>query len=189
MEGRKQHHGEILTVTVSYIDWRSVMKFVRVNEARREALDNLFNMYVHELSQYNSWLAEQLDHQGVFLRGVVDDYMANEDVICYLITDQGELAGFLILLKNPAIKKSLDYSIEEFFVIHRYRKTGLARKAWKALFRKYPGRYCVQVLKKNLHAHRFIRNYVAGQGVHFSFTRCDDFVDNYIFEMTGHALL
>lgn len=165
------------------------MKFVKVNEARREVLDRLFNMYVHELSEYNSWLAEQMDHEGVFLRGAVDEYLSNKEIVPYLITEQGELAGFLILQKNPTIKKNLDYSIEEFFVIHRYRGTGLARKAWKALFRKYPGRYCVQVLKRNLHAHRFIRNYVTSQGVHFSFTRYDDFVDNYCFEMTGHALL
>lgn len=165
------------------------MKLIRVTSVRREALENLFNMYVHELSQYSSWLAEQLDEDGVFLRGVVDAYMENDDAIPYLVTHNGELAGFLILLKNPTIKRRLDYSIEEFFVVHRFRNSGVARKVWKALFSRYPGRYCAQVLKRNLHAHRFIRKFVTGLGVRYQFTRQDDFVDNYVFEITEKHVL
>ncbi len=156
------------------------MRFVAVGNKNRQTFDNLFNLYLHDLSEYSIWVAERQGEDGIYLRGITDGYFDDETIV-YLMYYKEHLAGFICLSWGSKSKHKADYMLEEFFVLRPFRKTGFARKAVREIFRKYPGKYTLNVLKENVHAHRFWRKIIVSTGADFKFLRCDEEQDSYVF--------
>ncbi len=78
-----------------------------------------------------------------------------------LIYEKGKIGGFLFVRRRRLADGVLGANMEEFFVLNRYRRCGVGRRAAGLAFRMLPGRWQVKVLLKNRGARRFWRNVIA----------------------------
>lgn len=68
------------------------------------------------------------------------------------------IVGFLLLLERPFLKKDYDYSINDLFILRKYRRKGIAMSLLKELFNQKKGKYFVVELTKNESAVFFWKN-------------------------------
>lgn len=78
----------------------------------------------------------------------------------YIIRCDGKIAGFA-LVDSPANHPDGDHYMTEFFVLKRFRRQGVGRKAACLLFDKYPGRWYVSQISDNLPAQNFWRSIIS----------------------------
>ncbi|MDO5294577.1 MAG: GNAT family N-acetyltransferase [bacterium] len=158
------------------------MRFVAVGKKNRETFDNLFNLYLHDLSEYSTWVGERQGDDGIYLKGITDKYFDDETIV-YLIYYHEHLAGFICLSWGSKAEHKADYMIQEFFILRPFRKTGFAKRTVREIFKKYPGKYSLHVLKENIPAHRFWRRKITEAGASFKFYWYDEEQDTYLFEI------
>ena len=146
------------------------IKLQIIGENDREVFRNLFNLYQHDLSMIADFLFPTVDERGFYDYETIEEYFAS-NALCqgklfmYLITADGNIAGFCLLTQAPyVIKAGCDYCINEFFIIGSYRKKGIAREACKVIFERHPGRYCFEVIDSNVRAKSFWKKLVTELG-------------------------
>jgi predicted acetyltransferase len=74
-----------------------------------------------------------------------------------LITVNDEPAGFVNVARPPHAHPSVDYRIEDFFIINQWRRAGVGREALGIIVQRYPGRWEVGWLPMNKPAEQFWR--------------------------------
>jgi aminoglycoside 6'-N-acetyltransferase I len=74
-----------------------------------------------------------------------------------LIAVNDEPAGFADVARPPHASPSVDYRIEDFFIVNKWRRVGVGREALRLIVERYPGRWEVGWLPKNEPAARFWR--------------------------------
>src|SRR5262249_11253970 len=90
----------------------------------------------------------------------------------FLIRADGRLAGFALVRRidtNPAT-----YDMGEFFVLRRYRRTGIGGTAARELFDRFAGAWQVRELPANMSAQAFWRR-VIDEYVRGDFTEGQEF--------------
>ena len=95
----------------------------------------------------------------------------------FFIHVNGHLAGFVVVVEHEP-----ETWITQFFIVKRYRRKGVGRRAAVQCFRKYPGRWKLQVHVQNKGSESFWRKVLLGSAedvvdevvgretLHFSFT-------------------
>ena len=64
-------------------------------------------------------------------------------------------AGFCLLQHAPAAPEGRDHYIDEFFVVHPYRRSGIGRAVVQAVCSERSGSWCVDMKARNRPAHAF----------------------------------
>ena len=133
------------------------MTKVHVQPAPREAIEavaNLMQLYSHDLSEFQQ---APLDDKGLFGLGPdFDIYWEEPGRYPFLILVDTELAGFAFI---RALTEQT-YSVAEFFIARRFRRSGVGAVAAKYLFDKFRGNWQVAELEKNLPAQQFWRTVI-----------------------------
>lgn len=116
----------------------------------KKAFINMFNIYAHELSRYNPWLATQISMEGNYLEEYVKEYFANPAKRPFIILCDSRPAGmFVVSGQNDS------FDIEEFFVTIPYRKKGIATNIVKLLLSQVEKPCEISILEKNESAIQF----------------------------------
>ena len=124
----------------------------------RKAIENLFQLYVHDFSeQWSGTERGELDAEGRFESYPFDVYWRDEGRVPLLIMAGGFLAGFALLNQHAHSGRALDRSMAEFFVVRKHRRGGVGRRAAHAIFGRYPGQWEAAVARPNLGALAFWR--------------------------------
>jgi predicted acetyltransferase len=163
---------------VAIIDaWRVV--------AAREFLRNVWPMYVHEISGFDTDFYV-LDESGRWTPDIVEDWIssmtppqnlritraeqssAQQFQRAHVITTGGRPVGFVCVGMRPFkyMPVDADLNIAEFFLIHASRRTGTATRALELLLRRYVGRWHLRAVHDNARAIRFWRKALPSAGVH-----------------------
>ena len=131
-------------------------------------LGNLLELYVHDLSEI---FPVELGPDGRFGYEKLPLYWAEPAVRHAFLIKQGRLvAGFAFAtLGSPASEDPEDLDVAEFFVLRRYRRSGIGRQAAMALWDSVPGHWVVRVSEANRAGLSFwsevIRAYTSGDFV------------------------
>lgn len=126
-------------------------------------LANLLELYQHDLSDC---FAVEIGADGRFGYQKLPLYWSEpERRFPFLIRCGTNVAGFvLVMLGSPISDDPTVYDVAEFFVLRRYRRSGVGRQAVRALWDQYPGRWMVRVFERNAGAvpfwERVISEYV-----------------------------
>jgi predicted acetyltransferase len=75
-----------------------------------------------------------------------------------LIRVDGEPAGFAQVARPPHAHRSMDYRMEDFFVVNKSRGRGIGKSAVEQIFARYPGRWEIGWVAKNRPAELFWRS-------------------------------
>lgn len=119
----------------------------------KEILRNLLALYLHDLSEFTADL--DINERGFFEYEGLNMYYQKETLSPLLYKVDGEYAGFILFNEPPYAPEDVDYNINEFFLLRKYRGKGIAQEVTKELFRQYPGRYMILQLVANTPAIKF----------------------------------
>jgi predicted acetyltransferase len=135
----------------------------RAGPGRRETLANLLQLYTHDFSE--QWAGEphgDLGEDGRFAAyPFLDSYWTEADREPLLIRAEGKLAGFALVNAFAHSGLPIDFSVAEFFVARKYRRSGVGLAAATEIIRARPGQWEIAVARKNLAAQPFWRRVAA----------------------------
>ncbi|WP_256815431.1 GNAT family N-acetyltransferase [Cytobacillus sp. Bac17] len=128
------------------------VKIVKAEWKDRDIVRNMYAFYLHDLTKYTDAL--KVNEEGTFEFDAFSLIWDKEGIEPYLIKADGKLAGFLLLLRAPFLRKA-DYCINDFFLYNSFRGENVGQTAIDLLFSKYKGTYYIEQLKRNEPAIRF----------------------------------
>lgn len=148
------------------------IKIIKARKVHKDILKNLFVYYRYDLfshTEKDSCLS--LNKYGIIygrMHRTHDSAMAEYDeifnypkmVFVYLIYIEKIPVGFAIILKQPYFNKMIDYKLDEFFIVNRYRKKGFGESAFCEIIAKHNGVWELGILKENKAAIAFWRKVI-----------------------------
>jgi len=125
----------------------------------KQILNNLLKMYCYEWSQYNNI---DVDNQGSFeYEYHISDYWDKENHFPFFIKVNGILAGFVLIDDEFDLHLNYDYAMSEFFIMYKYRQTGVGRYVANAVFDMFHGKWELKRHPHNIASVRFWDNIVS----------------------------
>ena len=136
---------------------------VEAPAAQRPVLERLLQLYLHDFSEFAPIGSPhgEVDAEGRFFYPPLDGYWRESGHIPLLIRADDRIAGFVLVHQWSALRLPLDHGVAEFFVLRKYRRAHVGRRAALAVFRRYPGRWEVPVAWYNPPALAFWRKVTA----------------------------
>jgi predicted acetyltransferase len=130
---------------------------------RRATFENLFQLYVHDFTeQWHGLPRGELGEDGLFAAYEYwDGYWTEPDRVPILIRADGHVAGFALVNNSAHSGLPTDYSIAEFFVARKHRRSGVGQAAALAILGARPGQWDVAVSRRNIGAQYFWRRVAA----------------------------
>lgn len=118
----------------------------KVQIQEKHILRNLYSLYLHDLSAYSHELL--VNDEGIFEYDSFEMIWNTEGLSPFLIKVEGKLAGFVLLLEAPFLKR-VDYCINDFFLLNGYRGRGYGQDAFKHICQTRQGKYAVEQIVEN----------------------------------------
>ncbi|OMF94774.1 GNAT family N-acetyltransferase [Paenibacillus sp. FSL R7-0337] len=150
----------------------------QITDTNKEQFENLFNYYLYELSAYSQ---EDIGAEGTFEMEDISPYYRDERLYPYFITFNEKIVGFILVTSPPFVAKEVDYSVQELFVLPKYRGTNIAKDAVLQIFKLYSGRYEVGMFKSNVKAVKFWTKLISALEIPV-------FVEDAFTEIQGNAV-
>ena len=112
-------------------------------------LANLLELYLHDLSE--AFPSIELGPDGRFGYPKLALYWSEpERRFPFLIKYGARVAGFALVTRgSPASNDPNVFDLAEFFVLRRYRRTGVGRRAAFLVWDRFPGPWTVRVFEAN----------------------------------------
>lgn len=151
--------------------------------AARTFVRNVWPMYVHELSGFDSdfyWL----DSAGRWQPDIVEDWLsdvtpeanlraihlpapAHPSQRTHVISNGDRPVGFVCIGVKPFkyMPEDVEFRLAELFLIHEARGRGVGARAVDLLFHRYSGSWQLEVIHDNLRAIAFWRRVLAASNV------------------------
>ncbi len=136
-----------------------------VPKERKQTINRLMQFYLYDFTCY---LDLNVDQEGAYpaYPGLEAYWSSGNNKFAYQFTVDGHIAGFALvdrLLRNPEGQ----FYMTEFFVMKKYRRSGVGTWAAHKLFDLYPGQWKVSQIRANTPArdfwHRVIGSYTNGE--------------------------
>lgn len=115
----------------------------------RAVLDQLLELYAHDFSEFT---AADIDAVGRFGYRYLDGYWTEPDRHPFLVRVDGRIAGFVF------VRSGQPHDMAEFFVMRKYRRSGIGRKVAHDVLARFPGEWQVRQIATNAAATSFWRS-------------------------------
>ena len=127
-------------------------------------LGNLLELYIHDLSDIFPHV--ELGPEGRFGYQRLPLYWTEpEHRFPFVIRSAGRVAGFALVQRTSSTGNNPGgYDVAEFFVLRRYRRSGVGRRAAVLLWNRLPGQWTVRVAEENHPALAFWSGAIAAYG-------------------------
>ena len=126
----------------------AIVEIVEVAPAQREVVARLVELYQYDFSEFDD---ADVDRAGAYGYAFLDRYWIEPERHAFLLRIGGKWAGFaLVRTGNPN-------DMAEFFVMRKYRRSGVGTTFARDLFTRFPGRWQVRELEANVPAQQFWR--------------------------------
>ena len=129
------------------------IKIEKVDYENKQVLKNIYQYYLHDLSAYND---EDIDGEGLYDVNFLDLFWEKEGLSAFFIEINEQILGFILLQSGKyAPPSGEDYYVSEFFILKKYRRKGVGRKAVETLFGMFSGNYLLAQMPNNNPAIKF----------------------------------
>ena len=130
----------------------------QVDDSCDSILKNLFEHYLHDMAE---WFEFDSEETGAYNYPTSTVWEKGYKV--HLLYHQTIPMGFALLGSGEEFVQQADLQdVDEFFVVRRYRRTGVGRAFAGHLWDHSPGDWLVRVFQRNLPAMPFWRNTIDG---------------------------
>lgn len=140
------------------------IKLVKVEVKDKEILRNLLEKYDYEFSQWDN-----RDVNGLGLYGYIylDCYWTEEKRWAFFIKVDDKLAGFVMVRSIQEAEEETVFSMSEFFVMYKYRRSGVGKYAAMKTFDMFQGKWQLKRHPKNTASvyfwNKIISDYTKGE--------------------------
>ncbi len=134
------------------------LEIERVPIEDKSVLRNLLELYIYDFTEFGPY---DVDAHGLFGYKYLDLYWTEEGRYPFIYRVDGKIAGFALVRRE--FREDLEeycYSIAEFFVMKRYRGSGIGRDVAFYLFQQFPGLWEVDEMESNKPAQAFWRKVI-----------------------------
>lgn len=115
------------------------LEISRVLEKDKAVLRRLLELNSYDFSEFNR---EDLNEHGLFDYEYLDNYFTENERYAFFIKVEGKYAGFVMLNKYCFVLKDENArAVSEFFILRKYRRLGIGRKAAKYVFDMFPSKW------------------------------------------------
>jgi len=139
------------------------LRLEAVRISQKEILRNLLEKYDYEFSQYDG---RDVNELGLYGYDYLDNYWTEKNRWAFFIYADDKLAGFVMINDYPECGKKTDFTLSEFFVMHKYRRMGVGRFAAFEVFDRFKGSWQLKRHPKNLPSvafwDRIVSDYTGG---------------------------
>lgn len=133
-----------------------LIQVVPINVEEKHILKNIYPLYLHDLSPYNG---EDIDHNGLYDIDFLDLFWKEESLLSYFIKSGDKIIGFILVQTGKyGPPTGEDFYISEFFIMRKYRRSGVGTSAFQRFIEMAPGTYLLGQLPSNIPAIKFWRN-------------------------------
>ncbi|WP_025026930.1 GNAT family N-acetyltransferase [Caldalkalibacillus mannanilyticus] len=123
-----------------------VAQLTQIRDNQKERFLNLYNLYLYDLSGF---LGDDPRSDGKFDANHAYVYIEKKELYPFFIEAENKVVGFILVCAHPYVPEGVDYTIQELFVLKKYRGRNIATQAVKLVFDQFQGRYKVEQLKIN----------------------------------------
>ncbi|GAK39446.1 hypothetical protein TCA2_1934 [Paenibacillus sp. TCA20] len=128
-----------------------------VSREESQVIRHLMQFYLYDFTKY---LDIDVNSDGVFPEYPnLNEYFIRSDKFPFLIRSGQVPAGFA-LVERLSERREGDYYMTEFFVMQKYRRSGVGTWAAQELFRRFPGEWKVSQVRTNVAAQAFWRKVI-----------------------------
>ncbi len=120
---------------------------VPVEKDEKEILRNLLEKYHYEFSQYDQ---RDVNKLGLYGYEYLDNYWTEKKRWAFFIYVEDNLAGFAMVNDFPEAREETDYSLAEFFIMYKYRRSGVGKYAAIKVFDMFKGKWQLKLHPKNI---------------------------------------
>ena len=130
-----------------------------ITENKKSVLRNLVKMYCYEWSQYNKI---DIDRYGDYaFEHDLDRFFVKEKHYAYLVMINDNIVGFILIDTDIEYYKESDYAISEFFILYKYRREGIGKRAALEVFKQHKGKWEIKMHPQNRGSIEFWKKVVA----------------------------
>jgi len=129
----------------------------KVDIDQKPILKQLMELYLYDFSEFDN---DDVDEHGFYGYKYLDYYWVEPDRHPFFIKVNEKYAGFALVRKIQDSDQN-QYSMAEFFIMKKYRKTGIGTKAAMMVFNEFPGDWEIAVLEENIPAQFFWKNVIS----------------------------
>ncbi|RZT21671.1 GNAT family N-acetyltransferase [Fictibacillus sp. BK138] len=124
----------------------------------KETIKNLMQFYFYDFSEF---VEAYVGNDGLFDEyKYLNNYWEERERFPYLIEKDGKIAGF-ILVREVQEDGKRHWSIAEFFIMKKFRLSGLGKHAAHQVFEKHKGNWEVFQIESNKPAQAFWRKVIS----------------------------
>ncbi|MGB6778253.1 MAG: GNAT family N-acetyltransferase [Planococcus citreus] len=127
---------------------------------QKHVLQNLMELYQYDFSEFES---ADVNENGLYGYKYLDYYWTIPTHLPFLIEVDGNLAGFALVREIASEDSSCSSYLKicEFFIMKKYRKEGIGKRAAFHIFDLFQGVWEVAELETNLPAQKFWRKTIS----------------------------
>lgn len=115
-------------------------------------LENMLQLYAYDFSEFTN---DEINEYGDYGFSRLLRYYWNEkNPDPFIVKVNDNIAGF-VMVKNILIDGIEYRSIGEFFILKKYRKSGIGKRVAQMVFKKFPGKWYVDMIRSNIPACSF----------------------------------
>lgn len=136
----------------------------RAAAAEQPVIANMLQLYIHDFSELFAGTQRcDLDDDGLYRPDIpLGHWWRLPDHVPLLIRVDGRLAGFALINDHGHSGLAVDWNVAEFFIVRKYRRTGVGMAAAHAIFSRWPGLWEAAVMRANTGARAFWAGTIAG---------------------------
>ncbi|WP_367584483.1 GNAT family N-acetyltransferase [Paenibacillus sp. FJAT-26967] len=98
---------------------------------------------------------EDVSNEGKYEAEDLSPYYRDDRLFPYLIMVDNRIAGFILVTSPPYVTDGIDYSVQELFLLPRYRGQGIGQAAVLHIFKHHHGHYEISMFRNNTKAVKF----------------------------------
>ena len=105
------------------------------------------SLYLHDMSEFADFV--KMSPDGRYKYQNLNYYLEKKELSAFFIRVDSENAGFILSNKKPYVPDDREISIQEFFILRKFRGRGIGHRAAENFFKLFPGKYLVAQLTTN----------------------------------------
>jgi len=129
-----------------------VVEIKEASAAQMPIIINMGKLYRYDLSEFTQW---EIEADGMHRCYGFERYWC-AGYYPFMVYVDAEIAGFALLSREDET-----YEIDEFFILRKFRRRGVARQSARLIFEKFKGKWLIQQLSCNSLAITFWKNLIS----------------------------
>ena len=121
-------------------------------------LERLMQLYLYDFAAIDDWAIADDGRYGN--AATIESFWKDPQMTSFFVRVDGVLAGFVLVRDGAYFAGEGTRDISEFFILRRHRRRGLGTEVARRVFDRYPGKWEVTQLTRNVDAQAFWRRVI-----------------------------